>query len=201
MPLDFPSSPSLNDTYSLGPRTWKYNGIGWEMVGTNIGYTGSAGYTGSLGYTGSQGVGFTGSQGTTGFTGSTGSVGNIVSEVVFNDQLLTRPILKDYALAHNVLGSVTGSVLIDLTLGNFVSATLIGNVTWTFTNPVASPNVSGFSLELVNGGAYTITWPSSVRWPGGTAPSLTVSGVDILTFVTDDGGTNWRGAVSMLDSK
>jgi hypothetical protein len=61
MPLDFPSSPVLNDTYSLGPRTWKYNGYGWEMVGAVVGYTGSRG---SLGYTGS--IGFTGSLGPAG---------------------------------------------------------------------------------------------------------------------------------------
>jgi hypothetical protein len=32
MALDFPSSPSVNDTYTLGSRTWKWNGLGWEMV-------------------------------------------------------------------------------------------------------------------------------------------------------------------------
>lgn len=31
MALDFPSSPSLNDTYTLGSRTWKYNGTAWQL--------------------------------------------------------------------------------------------------------------------------------------------------------------------------
>jgi len=32
MPLDFPSNPSVNDTYSNSGRTWKWNGSGWELT-------------------------------------------------------------------------------------------------------------------------------------------------------------------------
>ncbi len=32
MALDFPASPAVNDLYSVGERTWKWNGAGWEMV-------------------------------------------------------------------------------------------------------------------------------------------------------------------------
>ena len=32
MPLNFPSSPSLNDTYSIGDRTYRYNGEAWDLV-------------------------------------------------------------------------------------------------------------------------------------------------------------------------
>ena len=31
MPLDFPNSPSTNDTYSAGGRTWYYNGTTWVL--------------------------------------------------------------------------------------------------------------------------------------------------------------------------
>lgn len=34
MALDFPTSPSLNDTYTLGSRTWRWNGVGWVLTGT-----------------------------------------------------------------------------------------------------------------------------------------------------------------------
>jgi alpha-tubulin suppressor-like RCC1 family protein len=45
MSLNFPSAPNLNDTYTLGPRTWRFNGNGWEVVPTPgpIGFTGSQG--------------------------------------------------------------------------------------------------------------------------------------------------------------
>jgi hypothetical protein len=109
--------------------------------------------------------------------------------------------LINYGLTANVLGSGSGSRTINLTLGNYHSATVSGATTWTFSNPLASPNACGFILELTNAGSAAQTWPAAVRWPGGTSPTLTANGVDLLVFITDDGGTNWRGVASMLDSK
>jgi hypothetical protein len=109
--------------------------------------------------------------------------------------------LINYGATHNALGSGSGTRDINLQSGNYVSATVAGTTTFTFSNPLASPNACGFILELTNGGSATVNWPSSVRWPGGTAPTLISSGVDVLVFVTDDGGANWRGTVSMSDSK
>jgi hypothetical protein len=109
--------------------------------------------------------------------------------------------LINYGSTHNALGSSSGAVTVNLQSGNYVSATAADAITWTFSNPLASPNACGFVLELTNGGAYTMTWPGAVNWPGGTAPTLTASGTDVLVFMTDDGGTTWRGVASMLDSK
>jgi hypothetical protein len=47
MGLDFPTSPANNDTYSLGSRTWMFNGYGWEIVNTNVGPQGPQGAPGS----------------------------------------------------------------------------------------------------------------------------------------------------------
>lgn len=116
------------------------------------------------------------------------------------DGILSRPKVQDYSLTHNALGNVSGSTTINLESGNYISATATGNVTWTFSNPPANPNAGGFILELANGGAYTMTWPGGTAWPGGVAPSLTASGTDVLTFITDNAGTTWRGVASMLNS-
>jgi hypothetical protein len=109
--------------------------------------------------------------------------------------------IENYGITHNVLGSVSGTATINLQLGNYVSVTVTDATTFIFSNPLASPIASGFVLELTNGGSTTITWPTSVRWPGGVSPELTTDGVDVLVFITDDGGTNWRGTVSMSDSR
>jgi len=89
---------------------------------------------------------------------------------------------------------------IDCSQGNYFTKTASGALTWTFSNVPASRAVLVI-LELTNGGTGTQTWPASVKWPGGTAPVLTVSGVDVITFLTDDSGTTWRGNPTMLDSK
>ena len=117
------------------------------------------------------------------------------------DYLVQRPVLKDYAIEGSAIGNVGATRTFDLETANFFSATLDQNSTFTFSNPPASGDFGGFVMELTNGGAYTITWPASVDWPAGTAPTLTSSGVDQLVFTTRDGGTNWYGFVAGLDIK
>lgn len=124
------------------------------------------------------------------------------AEQNFADNLLTRPLIKDYGVKANARGSITGAQTIDLTLGNYITATIAANTTFTFSNPTGGTDACGFVLKLTNAGAFTITWPVSVKWPAGLAPVLTsASGVDVLSFVTDDAGTTWRGVASMLDSR
>lgn len=33
MAIDFPNSPSLNDSHTVSGKTWVYNGSGWVLVG------------------------------------------------------------------------------------------------------------------------------------------------------------------------
>jgi hypothetical protein len=107
----------------------------------------------------------------------------------------------------DLLGSVRGNITavaasaFDCSLGNFFTKTASGALTWSFTNVPAATRSFAILLELTNGGSGAQTWPAAVKWPGGTAPTLTVSGVDVLGFITDDGGTVWRGVALMTDSK
>jgi hypothetical protein len=114
---------------------------------------------------------------------------------------LDNAIFKAYKEIVNAIGSATGAKTIDLTLGNIVTATTTGITTWTVTNPAVSGKCSSFVLILTNGGSAAQTWMSGTKWPGGVAPTLTASGVDVLTFFTIDGGTTWRGVLSETDSK
>lgn len=117
------------------------------------------------------------------------------------DQILDRPVLEDYAIQGVAIGNTGATRTIDLETGNFFSATLDQACTFTFSNPAASGDFCGFSLALTNGGAFTITYPASVDFVGGTAPTLTASGLDLLVFLTYDGGTTWLGFVAGLDIK
>jgi len=73
--IDFPNSPSVNSTHTVGNRVWKWNGTVWEVVRSTVPY--STGATGATGATGSTGpTGQTGANGNTGATGNTGAQGN-----------------------------------------------------------------------------------------------------------------------------
>lgn len=53
MPINFPNSPSLNQTYTYNNSSWVWNGVSWESLGSIlIGGTGSQGITGPQGNTG-----------------------------------------------------------------------------------------------------------------------------------------------------
>lgn len=93
-----------------------------------------------------------------------------------------------------------GANNIDLATGNVFTKTITATTTLTVSNVLASGNANSFILELTNGGAYAITWFSGIKWAGGTVPTLTASGVDILGFYSHDGGTTYRGIVLAKDS-
>ena len=85
-----------------------------------------------------------------------------------------------------------------MSLGTYFYKTITVANTFTTSNVPASGNVVSFTLELTNGGAATITWMTGTKWAGGSPPSLTASGTDILVFTTRDGGTTWYGAPAIL---
>lgn len=84
------------------------------------------------------------------------------------------------------------------------SFTRTTNITSMFFAGVAGAQASSITMYISansSGTAYTIAWPSSVKWPGGTAPTLTntPNAVDIFVFTTYNGGTDWYGFIAGLD--
>ncbi len=81
---------------------------------------------------------------------------------------------------------------LDLSTGNTFSFTPSGATTVSFTNPPASGTAIGFTLEVINTGGYTLTWPSSVKWHLATTPTATAT-KEVYAFITTDGGTTYYG--------
>ena len=117
------------------------------------------------------------------------------------DNNLQRPTLLDYCVKGSALGSVGTLATCDMSSANFFSATLGSATTFAFTNPCTTGDFGVFVMELTNGGSATVTWPTSVDFAGGTAPTLSSAGVDLLVFVTRDAGTTYHGMAASIDSK
>ena len=84
---------------------------------------------------------------------------------------------------------------IDCSTGNFFTKSISGNSTFTFANVPSSGTAFSFTIEIdVTGSSTAITWPNSVKWNGGSAPSLTDTKTHLFMFVTNDGGSTFRGA-------
>jgi hypothetical protein len=131
------------------------------------------------------------------FDGSTLTVTGDLS--VTSDASVSGVIFStNYQEQYNNSGNVSGTATIDLSTGNNFRLQFTGNTTIAFSNPPAT-NAFGFTTVLVNGGGYTITWPSStpnVLWANGIAPVLSAAGTDVVVFYTYDGGATYYGFLS-----
>jgi len=113
----------------------------------------------------------------------------------FVDKVIQRPEIKDYSETKTAL-TPAASVTIDLTNGNVFTLTADQNTTFVFSNPSPTGKSCAFTLIWTQDASdRTITWPASVDWAGGSAPSVTSGSgkIDIYTFFTLDAGTIWYG--------
>ena len=85
------------------------------------------------------------------------------------------------------------ALAIDVTLSEWFTKSISTNSTFTITGATAS-KAQAFILELTISSGAVPTWPASVQWAGGTAPSLS-NGVNYIGFFTLDGGTNWTAVL------
>jgi len=98
--------------------------------------------------------------------------------------VLTNPTVTAYLETAPAIVNSSTTQTISLASGTVLSYTLTGNC--TFTMPTATSGTS-FIVRLIQDGtgSRTATF-TSVKWPGGTAPTITTTastGVDVLSFV------------------
>jgi hypothetical protein len=96
-------------------------------------------------------------------------------------------------------GNLGASNTIDWGAVNYQTGTLnAANCTISFTNP-ASGTAGSFTLLLLQGGAgsNTVTWPASIRWSAGVAPTLTTTAGRTDAFVFVWQGTYYLGNYSL----
>lgn len=111
-----------------------------------------------------------------------GVAATITADRTFQGQLIETPVTANTGTGY----TVTDRSMHDLTL--------TGNCTFTFPT-----NTTGKQFTLLlkqdGTGSRTVTWPSSVRWAAGTAPTITAtaSKTDVISFIAD--GTYWLGFV------
>jgi hypothetical protein len=100
---------------------------------------------------------------------------------------------------NTVATSGSAQTIPDVLSSTISRITLTANCTFTF--PTAATGKS-FTLVLVQDGtgSRTATWPGTVKWSGGTTPTLTTtaSKTDVFSFLCAD-GTNWLGFTAGLN--
>jgi hypothetical protein len=109
---------------------------------------------------------------------------------------LTNPTVTNYVETPYSANSST-AITIALTNGTVQIITLTGNATITMPTATSGKSFIMF-LKQDATGSRSVTW-STVKWAGGTAPTITAtaSRQDIFSFFAD--GTNWYGATLGLN--
>lgn len=94
-------------------------------------------------------------------------------------------------------GNMGAAETFDASAGEVHEGTLDANCTFTFSGAAAGQK-AWLVLKLHQDATASrlVTWPASVVWPDGEEPVLSTvaSQVDIVTFLSTDGGTTWYGA-------
>ena len=125
----------------------------------------------------------------------------------FSDSVVSQAQMKDYAETVNPIGSKSAAFNIDFEDGNVQTVTISsGTFNIGLTNSLASHSNS-VTILGTNLGAGTPSFVAgahggggnAVVWAGGTAPTYTASGTDVLCFTTFDGGTTFYGFAAGLD--
>src|SRR3989338_9869671 len=127
------------------------------------------------------------------------------ARIDMQDGRIDNATLKTYG--ETLVGGATGAnsgtaYTVNLANGNVFHLLLNANCTFTFSNPAASGTTSYFTLLLKqDGGSRTATWPSTVLWAGGSAPTLSpaAGAYDTVSFMTTDGGTSYLGFAGGLN--
>ena len=107
--------------------------------------------------------------------------------------------LQNTAKVHGATGATETFTLAD---GSAHSATVDEACTFTLSGWPSSGTQGKMTLYLTDDGdGNTITWPAAVNWPGGTTPTPTTGGLDIVICLSIDGGTTIHCATGAADSQ
>ena len=130
---------------------------------------------------------------------TTGTLSTLAGTETFTNKTLTNPTVTNYVESVVAIGNSGTTQTLSLTSGTVQTVTMTGNC--TFTMPTATAGKSFILICTQDGtGGRTATF-TSVKFPGGVAPTLTTTattGVDILTFVAN--GTSWFGTYAQAFS-
>lgn len=102
-------------------------------------------------------------------------------------KLIEKPITQTVT---TLTPAASGTATCNLALGNMFEVTMpAGNVTIALSN-VTTGQIFEIGITQDSGGSRTITWFTTIKWAGGSAPTLTTTANKRDRFIFICTGTN-----------
>ena len=122
----------------------------------------------------------------------TGVVGTTATQTLTNKTIEAGVFTNGYT-EEVATANTSTAYTIDLLGGTVQILTLTGNCTFTFPTATAGKSFT-LLLKQDGTGSRTVTWPAAVKWPSGTAPTITATASKLDKYVFTADGTNWYGS-------
>lgn len=136
-------------------------------------------------------------------SGNSELVGTVAAGYIYADKVMGGKMMYSATYVEGGAyveddGTGTNTSIVDLNKACYFKMDVPVPVTLTLVSyPIEGPFVSRFTIEIT-GGSTGVTWWPGAKWSGGTAPVLS-GGVDIIEFITDNGGASTVGYVLATD--
>ena len=114
--------------------------------------------------------------------------------------ILGDVLIGSDAAVYNAVLTLDDEATVASTPGQISKVTLAGNRTLakpTWDSAIAIDGATVL-IEVTQGagGSHTLAYAAGIKWPAGTAPTLSTAAgaIDIITLITFDGGATWYGS-------
>lgn len=113
------------------------------------------------------------------------------SNIIPDTPIIAEPLTINSTGANTVIFPELNTI--NCALGDYFSKDVSSDTVFVFENaPTEKDKMFTFTLHILHTSG-TISWPSTVRWPGGTTPVLNTGSYHLFRFTTFTNGTVWLG--------
>jgi hypothetical protein len=204
MAINFPDSPSLNQEFSVGDNTWKWNGSTWDILISAL-----VGPSGSTGPTGPVGPGYSTTISTSSVeieTGSKAFTVTLTGAYLVGQRVRVISIVEPGNFMEGTISSIVNNI-ITVNVSNVTGSGTFSNWIFSITGSIgptgpqgatgdqgaqgdpgidAPDIVSVKAVSLVGGDSYTIIASDKSKMIE-ISNSAEASGLDSTLYVTSDG--------------
>lgn len=172
MALDFPSSPVLNDTYSVGSKTWVFNGTGWRLMPAALGTNTTVTFSDSGTLSGATGFTFNKTTNTVSIANTIVVGGTVLNSTMFagtanNASFLNGQPATYYANATNITSGSLPYAQIPANVANTTGAFTFSGIHTHSANIIMGPSAAitangtaGASGQVLTSNGTAVFWTS-----------------------------------------